>query len=92
MWRLLENALIIVINTIWLVIFEGFLFSDVSKRPFSSKLNSQVLLFFENKFSQVKVTYFHVIEQRVFAHVFFTSLSSVLLTTVEQYHYCVNSQ
>ena len=56
-----------------------------------SKINSQILLFFENKFPQVIVTCFHVIEQHVFARAFFTSLSSVLLIAVEQYHYCINS-
>ena len=47
-------------------------------------------LLFENKIPTSKITCFHVIEQHVFARVFFTSLSSVLLITVEQYHYCIN--
>ena len=36
--------------------FRKVLFSDISKRPFSSKINSHVRLFFENKFPQVKAT------------------------------------
>ena len=35
--------------------FRGFLFLDVSKRLFSSKINSQVLTFFKNRFPQVKI-------------------------------------
>ena len=50
----------------WLI-SKGFLFLNVSKRPFSLKINTQVLLFFENKFPQVKITCFHMIKQRVFA-------------------------
>ena len=47
---------------------------------------------FKNKFPQVKIMCFHVIERCVSARLFFTSLSSVLLIIVEQYHYYINSQ
>ena len=35
-------------TTVQLVIFKMFLFSDILKRPFSSKINSHLQLFFEN--------------------------------------------
>ena len=63
-----------------------FYFSDILKRPFSSKINSHVWLFFENKFPQVKVTI-------QFSAIFLCIPGSVLLMIMGKlYHYCANNQ
>ena len=65
--------------------FEGFLFSDISKRPFYSKINSHVRLFFENKFPLVKAT--------IQLLVICLCIPGVQLNIMRKlYHCCANNQ
>ena len=69
------------------VIFKRLLFWDISKRAFSSKINSEVPLVFENKFTRLNITCLHVTKQRLEQWNIPSSIRSCTgaLMTVENY-------